>query len=66
MHVRQTEGQNRQAVWQEEIIMELLIAIPVVVGILYLKGRCQRFFYYGSNPLKGRMNPAFHSRTISL
>jgi len=33
--------------------MELLIAIPIMVGVLYLKARCQRFFYYGRNPLKG-------------
>ena len=33
--------------------MELVIAIVIVVGVLYLKARFQRFFYYGRNPLKG-------------
>ncbi len=33
--------------------MELLIAIPIAIIILYLKGHYQQFFYYGKDPLKG-------------
>jgi hypothetical protein len=33
--------------------MELIIVAATMIGVLYLKAHCQRFFYYGRNPLKG-------------
>jgi hypothetical protein len=43
--------------------MELIIAITIMVTTLYLKARCQRFFYYGRNPLKGHKSFVGYSTT---
>jgi hypothetical protein len=34
-------------------MLEIMLAVSFAAAILYLKGRNQRFFYYGRNPLKG-------------
>lgn len=43
--------------------MELVIAIVIMATALYLKARCQRFFYYGRNPLKGHKSFVGYSTT---